>query len=94
MLHNYGTASGLSWNGRCRQIEHMGESVPEVRFNPNVSNYLVIVSVPAWADAFFFGVDKFLVALFTDKEKVSIAEERLMKLVQDIPLCKESADEI
>lgn len=94
MLHNYGTASGLSRNGKCRQIGYMGKSVPEVQFNPNVSNVLVLVSVPALGDAFFSGVDKFLLALFTDKEKAPIAEERLKKLVQAIPLRKESVDEM
>ena len=88
MLHNYGTASKLSRKGKCRQVGYMDKSVPEIRFDPNVSNDLVLVSVPALADAFFPGVDKFLVDLFTDNNKTSIAEQRLKKLVQAIPLKK------
>ncbi|TMA11717.1 MAG: hypothetical protein E6J89_06980 [Deltaproteobacteria bacterium] len=85
MLHNYGTASDLSRKGKCRQVGYMDESVPEVRFDPNVSKDLVLVSVPALADAFFSGVDKFLVDLFAVKKKAPIAEQRLKKLVQAIP---------
>lgn len=85
MLHNYGIASDLSRKGKCRQIGYMDRSVPEVRFEPKVSRDLVLVSVPALADAFFFGVDKFLVDLFVDKKKASVAEQRLEKLVQAMP---------
>lgn len=91
MLHNYGTASELSREGKCRQVGYMDKSVPEVRFNPNVSNDLVLVSVPALADAFFLGVDKFLVDLFADEKKAPIAEQRLKKLVQALPFKKENA---
>ena len=85
MLHNYGIASDLSRKGKCRQIGYMDRSVPEVRFEPKVSRDLVLVSVPALADAFFSGVDKFLLDLFVDKKMASVAEQRLEKLVQAMP---------
>lgn len=94
MLHSYSTASKLSREGKCRQIGYTDKSVPEVHFAPNVSNSLVLVSVPALAEAFFAGVDKFLVHVFADKKKAPIAEQRLMKLVQAIPLKKENADAV
>lgn len=90
MLHNYGVASDLSRKGKCRQVGYMDKSVPEVRFDPNVSKNLVLVSVPALADAFFSGVDKFLVDLFLDKKKAPVAEQRLKKLVQAIPVKQEN----
>lgn len=90
MLHNYGIASDLSRKGKCRQVGYMDKSVPEVGFDPNVSKDLVLVSVPALADAFFSGVDKFLVDLFADKKRARIAEQRLKKLVQAIPFKKEN----
>ena len=89
MLHNYSTASHLSGKGKCRQVGYMDKSVPEVCFVPNVSKDLVLVSVPALADAFFSGVDKFLVDLFANKNKAPIAEQRLKKLVHAIPFKKE-----
>lgn len=88
MLHNYGIASDLSRKGKCRQVGYMNKSVPEVRFNPEVSK-LVLVAVPALADAFFSGVDKFLIDLFADRNKAPIAEERLKNLVQTIPFKQE-----
>jgi len=94
MLHNYGTASELSRKGKCRQVGYMDKSVPEVRFNPKVSKDLVLVSVPALADAFFSGADKFLVDVFGDKNKASIAEQRLRKLVQAIPFKEESTGSV
>ena len=60
----------------------MDKSVPEVRYAPNVSRDLVLVSVPGLADAFFSGVDKFLIDLFLDKQKAPVAEQRLQKMVQ------------
>lgn len=38
MLHNYSVFSRMSRNGECRVISYMDHSVPEVRFNPSVSN--------------------------------------------------------
>lgn len=84
MLHNYGTASDLSRKGKCRQVAYMDKSVPEVRYAPNVSKDLVLLSVPALADAFFSGADKFLIDLFLDKKKAPIAGQRLQKLVQTV----------
>ena len=92
MLHSYSTASKLSREEKCRQVGYMDKSVPEVRFAPNVSNDLVLVSVPALAEAFFSGVDKFLVHMFEDREKAPIAEQRLKNLVQAIPLKMENTD--
>ena len=48
------------------------------------------MSVPALADAFFSGVDKYLVDLFADKKKAPIAEQRLEELVQVFPYRKEN----
>ena len=86
MLHSYGTASDLSRKGKCRQIGYMDKSVPEIRLNPSVSMDLVLVSVPALADAFFSGIDKFLIDAFADEKKRAIAEQRLQKLVQATPV--------
>jgi len=64
----------------------MDKSVPEIRFDPSVSMDLVLVSVPALADAFFSGIDQLLVDVFADKKKRPIADQRLQKLVQATPL--------
>ena len=82
MLHAYGARSKLSREGKCRMVCYMDKGVPEVRSKPDVDD-LVIVSVSALADAFFEGIDAFLVDLFSNKEKAAIAEERLKELMQE-----------
>ena len=44
-----------------------------------------MLNCSALADAFFSGVDKFLIDLFVDKKKASVAEQRLEKLAQATP---------
>jgi hypothetical protein len=85
MLHNYGTASDLSRQGKCRQVGYMDKSIPEVCFEPTVAKDVVMLSVPALAEAFFCGVDRSLIDLFADRNRASIAEQRLKNLVQAIP---------
>lgn len=85
MVHTYGIASSLSRQGKCRQIGYVDQSVLEGTYNPAISTELVLVSIAALADAFFEGVDKFLVASFADKNKAKIVEKRLKKLVHWLP---------
>jgi hypothetical protein len=85
MLHSFGAVSKLSRQGKCRLVGYMDKSIPEVRYNPAVSKELVLVSVPALAEAFFKGVDKFLVDLFANLERAKIAERRLRGFMQKIP---------
>ena len=92
MLHSYSVASNLSRQGRCRQIGYMDKSVPEVRSNPAVATDLVLVSVPGLAEAFFDGVDTFLIDVFSDIKKAPIVEERLRKLVHRVPINRQDSD--
>jgi hypothetical protein len=89
MLHSYGVVSKMSREGRCRLIGYMSESVPEIRYNPAVNMDLVLVSVPAFAEAFYKGIDQFLVDLFSKREKAIVAEDRLKWLIQEIPVKKD-----
>jgi hypothetical protein len=88
MLHTYGVVSKMSRDGKCRMVGYMSESVPEIRFNPGVNKNFVLVSVPALAESFYKGIDEFLVNLFTNKEKVRVAEDRLKWFVQELPVTK------
>ena len=81
MLHQYGVSSKLSRKGKCRMVGYMDRSIPEVLYAPDVSNKLVLVSVPALATAFFEGIDQFLPDLFSDAKKAAIAEKRLQTLI-------------
>lgn len=85
MLHNYSVFSRLSREGKCRTIGYMNKSTPEVRYNPAVDSSLVLVSVPALAEAFFRGMDQFLIDLFSDSSRKRITEERFSYLVHELP---------
>jgi hypothetical protein len=86
MLHNYSAFSRMSRKKKCRNIGYMDKSAPEVRYNPEASKSLVLVSVPALAEAFYQGVDIFLEELFQSEERTSLASERLNKMMHVIPM--------
>lgn len=77
MLHVYGAVSRLSRVGKCRVIGYVDQSAPEVRYNPSAFPNLVLVSIAALKNAFFTGIDDFLVNAFADKAKAPVMEERL-----------------
>lgn len=85
MLHTHSIYSRLYREGKCRLIGYADKMDPPVAFNPQVTEKLVVVSIPALAKAFFEGVDKSLIDLFSDPEKAGIAEGRLKELVHYLP---------
>lgn len=85
MLHAYSTSSRLQRQGKCRHVGYMDRSVPEIRYNPAIDKDLVLVSVEALARSFFEGVDKFLVDLYSDPVKASVADERFRWVVLVYP---------
>jgi len=90
MVHTYSVYSKMSREGKARLIGYMDKSVPEVRYNPKVNKQLVLVSVPALAEAFFQGTDKFLVDAFSDKTRAPVIEARMKILVQCSPVPKDA----
>lgn len=94
MLHNYSPVSRSSRKGHCRHILYMDKIVPAVIYNPKDSTEHVMVSVIALAEAFFQGVDSFMVHLFADKARANIAEERFRWVVHSLPLPRRESEEI
>ena len=88
MLHQYGVESRMSREGKCRVVGYMDKGVPEIRYDPSVSKDHVFVSVPALKNAFFQGIDKFLVDAFSDRTKAETVETRLKNFVQAFPVNK------
>jgi hypothetical protein len=84
MLHTHSVYSRLSREGKCRLVGYMDKSVPEVRYRPEINKDLVMVSIPALAEAFFTGVDKYLIDIFSNTDKAKIAEQRLKELVHTL----------
>ena len=85
MLHSYSVTSRLSREGKCRRVGYMDKAVPEVRYDPGIDPSFVLVSIHGLAEAFFRGIDQFLVDIFADPVKAAVAERRLDQLVMEIP---------
>ena len=81
MLHRHGITSKMSREGKCRRITYMNRLIPEIRFDRSVASDLVVVSAQGLADAFFQGVDDFLIEAFTSHERAELVETRLRSVV-------------
>jgi len=88
ILHTYSPHSRSSRSGKCRIIGYMDKGVPEVRYNPQKSKDLVMVSIPALVNALFAGVDGFLIDLYSNSEKARIADARFRNLLHQLPAKK------
>ena len=86
MLHAYGAVSRTSKVGKCRLIGYMNRSVPEIRYSTAEHlRHVVLVSIPALKDAFFKGIDKFLIDAFSNRKKAKIVEKRLKTFIHQFP---------
>ena len=85
MLHSFSTVSRLSREGKCRQVGYVSKFAPEVSFNREISKELVMVSIEALAEAFFRGIDRFLVDLYVDSKRSKAADARFQYVVQMYP---------
>jgi hypothetical protein len=87
ILHTYSAESKLSKTGKCRIVGYMYKSTPEeVVYNDKVSTELVMVSILGLKEAFFNGIDQFLINVFSDSKHAPIVEKRLKKLYHALPV--------
>jgi len=84
-LHAYGTESRLSREGRCRQIIWMSEAKPDIIYRPDKHPGIVVVAIPSLAQAFFAGVDRFLVNMYSDPSRSKLADRRFNKIMHQLP---------
>ncbi len=85
VLHTHGAFSRLNREGKCRVIGYADRMVPEVVYQPSVSEGLVMVSIDGLVRAFFDGMDEFLVHLFANPTKAKAAERRFRRINHTIP---------
>jgi len=88
ILHTYGVESTRTQSGGARKLGYMVGGKPAVKYDPQVDPNLLIVDCVALAEAFFQGLDKFMVDLFADSERQKLIESRLQKLFITIPIEK------
>jgi hypothetical protein len=86
MPHSHGVVSRLSRQGLCRLVGYWDQSSPEVKFDPQIHPNLVMVSVTAFATAFFEGVHKFFIDLASEPVRAQVAHQRLHEFVQTTQL--------
>jgi hypothetical protein len=86
VLHAHGAASRLSRKGKCRMIGYTDQMVPEVVYRPGIRRDFVVVSIRGLVEAFFTGVDHFLVDLFANSQKASVANERFRNMHHTLPV--------
>jgi hypothetical protein len=85
LLHSSGIESRRSRDGKCRMVGYANQCVPEVRFAPIIDTSLIIVSIRGLKDAFFTGINKFLIDSFSNSERRLLVEARIEKMVQTFP---------
>jgi hypothetical protein len=83
-LHSYATEASLTREGRCRQIGWRTGARPEIIFDPKHAD-LVVVSIPALAEACLKGIDQFLVDTYSGPERAQRADRRFRKMMYALP---------
>ena len=84
LVHTYGVESRGTRQG-LRRIGYSDRTIPEVVVNPAIDPTLVMLSIAGLRDAFFAGVDRFLIDVFSDEARRPDAEARLRQLMNTIP---------
>ncbi len=91
-LHTHSGTSGFSRRGEARLIQYANRCEPPVMAPPDEKVQIVLVSLEHLVDTFFEGIDRHLVALFSDAEKASVAEGRLPNMFVERPIEVASED--
>jgi len=96
ILHTYGPESRMSKAGLCKRISYMVADGP-ILYSKSKDPNLVVISVSHFADAFFAGIDKFLVDVFSVKATADLVESRLGDMYHEFewekPFCDEDSNE-
>lgn len=83
-LHSYSATSDLSAAGEVRMIGYYSGEGPDVIYNASESTDLVMVRVEGLLDAFFAGLDAFLIDLYKDLDK-GLVERRFSEMFHVLP---------
>ncbi len=84
LLHSYSATSDLSAAGDVRLIGYYSGEGPDVIFNPQESTELIMVRLEGLFDAFFKGLDSFVIDLYTDLDK-DLVDKRFKDMFHDLP---------
>jgi hypothetical protein len=92
VVHNYGVKSRKTVNKQARMLGYTGDDQEgkssSVVYAPNVSKDLVLVNIGSLVEAFFTGIDKFLIDQFSDPRSRPLIETRLQEILCTYPYSK------
>lgn len=80
VLHNYGVVSDMSRKGECRMIGYVNDNSVPVLTKESLDD-MIIISIRHLKEAFFSGIDKFLIEVFKDKKRSEVIEKRFNNLI-------------
>jgi len=85
VMHNFGVENTMTHSGSARMLGYVVGGTPPVHFCARVSPNHVLVDILAFAEAFFKGVDGFLIDAFSDPQRSPLIERRLQDMLCVIP---------
>ncbi|HEY5124999.1 MAG TPA: hypothetical protein VIK14_14800 [Ignavibacteria bacterium] len=85
IIHTYGAYSKLHNEQDVRVLSWMVKALPNIIYNPKIDKDLVLVDILAMRDAFFTGMENFLIESFADSTRKQIMEDRISKLIMTLP---------
>jgi len=88
IVHTYTVESRKTKSGTIRMIGYMIDGVLPIASDTKVNPNLVLLRLDTLRDAFFTGIDRFLMASYSDKQKRPLLDERLRTLLNTIPYSK------
>lgn len=83
-LHNYSASTQLSKKGKVRMIGYYSGEGPDVIYKPNESKELVMVRVDGLIEAFYKGLDQFVIDLFEKLDEETI-QDRFDEMIHTLP---------
>lgn len=86
IIHTYGAiARQHRQDPNVRLLGWMVGSTPHIRFDGTKAPNVAFVDILAMRDAFFSGMDRFLIEGFADQDRKQLLEQRISDLVMEFP---------
>lgn len=92
VIHTYGVRSEKTKRAKARMLGYVVGMTPPIKYDSLISKELVMVDVRALAEAFFVGLDRFLIDLFSNSKKRLLIESRLNELLCLFPRSSKPSD--
>lgn len=90
LLHTHRAKSDVSPKARGRFIMYVDQNEIPIKYDPNVNERLVMVSISHFMQAFFEGIDRFLIDAYQNTDKAEIIEKRFESMLHMLPYNKQN----